>query len=320
MSTGDLKTNGLKGNNHPFQHRMLLALGDIIQNTQGLVPPGGGLATEATLLDVLAAVDSMRDYEVRLVVDSDTPNVTWLEVRYWDAQDGTLGAPVYYPPGSTTPGAPVLPITYINPNTLLTQLLSELMAQTALLTTIDADTSNLDVALSTRASEATLQNIETLLTTIDGVLDSIKLDTANLDVALSTRATEATLLLVRSELTTLNTTASNLALDATLVATNALLTTIDSVLDAIKVDTGVLATPVGGLATSLINAAGAAGSVAAGKRRVSFFNSGNTDTTVAGGTLGRGLAVTFSADGLRDTLAAIPYDPQASSLLITTVG
>ena len=81
-----------------------------------------GLATEATLLDVLAAVDNMRDYEVRLVVDAS--DVTWLEVRYWDAQDGTLGTPVYYLAGSTAPGSPVLPITYINPNTYLAQLVS----------------------------------------------------------------------------------------------------------------------------------------------------------------------------------------------------
>jgi hypothetical protein len=86
------------------------------------VLPTPGLATEATLLDVLSAVDSMRDYEVRLVVDA--ADVTWLEVRYWDAQDGTLGTPVYYLPGSTTPGSPVLPISYINPNTYLAQLVT----------------------------------------------------------------------------------------------------------------------------------------------------------------------------------------------------
>ena len=88
----------------------------------GSVSPSSGLATEATLLNVLTAVDSMRDYEVRLVVDAS--DVTWLEVRYWDAQDGSLGTPVYYLAGSTTPGSPALPITYINPNTYLAQLVS----------------------------------------------------------------------------------------------------------------------------------------------------------------------------------------------------
>ena len=92
----------------------------------GSVSPSSGLATEATLKDVLAAVDNMRDYEVRLVVDAS--DVTWMEVRYWDAQDGSLGTPVYYLAGSTTPGSPALPITYINPNTYLAQLVSNTTA------------------------------------------------------------------------------------------------------------------------------------------------------------------------------------------------
>ncbi len=44
----------------------------------------------------------------------------------------------------------------------------------ALLGTIDVDTSNLDVLLSTRATEATLAAADAKLATIDGVLDSIK--------------------------------------------------------------------------------------------------------------------------------------------------
>jgi DNA-binding transcriptional MerR regulator len=55
----------------------------------------------------------------------------------------------------------------------------------ALLTSIDADTSNLDVALSTRNAEATQLLIKALLTTIDA-------DTSNLDVALSSRLADAT--------------------------------------------------------------------------------------------------------------------------------
>ena len=88
----------------------------------------------------------------------------------------------------------------------------------ALLTTIDADTSNLDVALSTRASESTLN---TALTTLGSIL-------AQLDVDLSTRSSEATLL-----------------------ATNALLTAMDAVLDAIKVDTGNMLTSLATEATLL---------------------------------------------------------------------
>ena len=106
-------------------------------------PSTSGLATEATLQQVLTAVDNMRDYEVRLVEDSTTPNkVTWLEVRYWDAQSGALGTPVYYLPGSTTAGSPVLPISYINDRTLLTQILAELQG------TLDVNVTNAVISVS----------------------------------------------------------------------------------------------------------------------------------------------------------------------------
>lgn len=94
-----------------------------------------------------------------------------------------------------------------------------------------------------------------------------------------------------------------------------------AVLQLILADTTVLATPTTGLPTSMLRVTVAgAGNVAAGKRRISFFNAGNNDSTVNGATLKKGEVVTFSADGLRDTLAAIPYDALTSELLITTVG
>lgn len=137
---------------------------------------------------------------------------------------------------------------------------------------------------------------EAILTAIDNVLDTIKTDTA--------------------------------AIDANTDGLETLLTTIDAVLDTIKVDTGniasdtsTLATPVTTLAVNMLRVTGGgAASVAAGKRRVSFFNAGNNDSTVAGATLKKGEVVTFNADGLRDTLASISYDALTSELLITTVG
>lgn len=60
----------------------------------------------------------------------------------------------------------------------------------------------LDVLLSTRASELTLSNIKTVLDNIKTVLDSINSD---LDVTLSTRASEATLIQVRDYLDTVET-------------------------------------------------------------------------------------------------------------------
>lgn len=141
--------------------------------------PTPGLATEATLLNVLTAVDNMRDYEVRLVVDSTpvTP-VTWLEVRYWDAQSGTLGTPQYYLPGSTTPGSPVLPISYINDQTLLSQMLAELQAQTPILTDIETNTNNV-------ATETTLQSVAISANNIDNSTISIDNEVQALNIKLT---------------------------------------------------------------------------------------------------------------------------------------
>lgn len=85
----------------------------------------------------------------------------------------------------------------------------------ALLTTIDTDTSNLDVLLSTRAADASVLATNALLTTIDGVLDAIKVDTGALVVDVA-------------------------AIELLITTTNSLLTTIDGVLDAIKLDTANL--------------------------------------------------------------------------------
>lgn len=146
--------------------------------------------------------------------------------------------------------------------------------------------------------------------------------------------------LVLSELQLLNTTdfstettltsvlAGITSLDGKDFATETTLLTLDSnvvlgnaTLNGIKTEAESLNTPVVGLGTSLlrVTSSGVA-SVAAGKRRVSFFNAGNSDANVSGGVLKKGEAITFSADGLRDTLAAISYDALTSELVITTVG
>lgn len=143
------------------------------------IAPPSGLATEATLLNVLTAVDNMRDYEVRLVVDSTpvTP-VTWLEVRYWDAQSGTLGTPQYYLPGSTTPGSPVLPISYINDQTLLSQILAELQS-TLDVSATQSGTWNINnitgtISLPTgAATETTLSAVNTKLTPTSRVHNTV---------------------------------------------------------------------------------------------------------------------------------------------------
>ena len=118
MSIGNVKTEGSKGNNFPWQLKMLMgqqcacdALTEIADNTDTVEP---------LLTQILTAIQQGTDYEAALVVDAN--DVTWLEIRIWNGV--TFDPPVYYLAGSPTSGIPLAPITYINPNTYLAQIVS----------------------------------------------------------------------------------------------------------------------------------------------------------------------------------------------------
>jgi hypothetical protein len=117
MSIGNLKDYNNKGNNLPWQLAVLELLGLISVNSNT-----SGLAQETTLQQVLATLQSGVDFEAKLVVDNN--NVTWLEVRIWNQGTSSFNPPVYYSAGSNVPGSPALPITYINPQTLLAQIVA----------------------------------------------------------------------------------------------------------------------------------------------------------------------------------------------------
>lgn len=152
MSIGNLKDQGNKGNNFPYQLGSLQLLGTIATNTS----ISGGLATEATLLQVLAAIQNGQEYEQNLVIDSGDPACgvsgcpTYLQVRIWDTVTHAFGPPRYFDANGTEffiGGNPLYgPMVIVNPQYVLENILTQLVA-------INAD---LDVALSTRASEATL--------------------------------------------------------------------------------------------------------------------------------------------------------------------
>jgi hypothetical protein len=120
MSVGNLKDNGNKGNNFPYQLSVLELLGQIVDNGGG--GGGGGgccptAATEATLLSVLNSLQNGQAFDATLVLDN--ASITWLEVRVWNSGTSSFDPPVYYLPGSVVPGTPAAPLSYINPNTLL---------------------------------------------------------------------------------------------------------------------------------------------------------------------------------------------------------
>ena len=282
--------HGNKGSNqrHEFRTEKLLASVVAAIVGGGGIPAPTGLATEATLNDVKTAVEGMRDYEVRLVTDSDSPEVTWLEVRYWDAQSGSLGTPQYYLPGSSTPGSPILPISYIPTSTLLAEI-------KALLTTIDSDTGNLDAAL----------------TTLFGTLGR-KAEGGSAPVVLSGEDLAA-INAITTKLTAdpaTQTTLATLATDAKLELVRLLLVGIDVDTDAIKTSTAAIDTKLaaGSRTHNTINTA-IAGSVAIGSIRGSVFNAGDEDGTWNGAVIPPGVSIPWGDVGNRDTYAAIAYDP-----------
>lgn len=153
MSIGDLTTYGNKGNNFPWQLKMLMGqqcacdqltlansiLQDIENNTDTVEP---------LLAQILAAIQQGTDYEAALVVDANGD--TWLEIRIWNGV--SFDPPVYYLAGSNTPGTPVAPITYVNPNSYLAQIVS--------------NTTGL-------ATETTLQNVDSNIANILGNTDGV---------------------------------------------------------------------------------------------------------------------------------------------------
>jgi hypothetical protein len=124
MSVGNLKTYGGKGTNMPWQLKMLYGqectcdnLVDINNNTVNV---------DSLLNQILTAIQAGTEYEAALVIDAN--DVTWLEIRIYNAGTGTFDPPVYYLAGTNTPGTPVAPITYINPNTYLAQIVNNTSA------------------------------------------------------------------------------------------------------------------------------------------------------------------------------------------------
>ena len=168
MSIGNLKDNGNKGNNFPYQLRNL----QLLSNLNDCCTTSG-----STLLSILAALQNGQNFAQNLVEDQGgtgcpTNCPVYLEVKIWNGT--SFDPPVYYDAEGNIV-TPVGPLVYINPDFHLAQMV-------LLLTSID---NSIDVNLSTRNAEATQLLIKALLTTIDA-------DTSNLDVALSTRLADTT--------------------------------------------------------------------------------------------------------------------------------
>jgi hypothetical protein len=160
MSIGNLKDNGNKGNNYPWQLKMLLGmqctcdeLAAINANTDQV---------EFLLSAILTSLQEGNDYEAKFVVDTCDNNRVYLEVRIWDPTPapGSWGPITYYVPGSSTPVTPVGEGTpgclqYTDPTGILGQVLAELQLQTPILTDISTFTSRINVQGQTTMSAST---------------------------------------------------------------------------------------------------------------------------------------------------------------------
>jgi hypothetical protein len=146
MSIGNLKSEGNKSNNFPWQLKMLLGqqcacdqLTQINANTDDV---------EFLLSAILTTLQASTEYEAKFVVDTCNGDTVYLEVRVWNPDDSTWGPITYYLPGSATPVVPPGAATpgclqYTDPSGVLGMILAELQLQTPLLTTIDSNVAQL---------------------------------------------------------------------------------------------------------------------------------------------------------------------------------
>lgn len=297
MSKGMLNNPAGPRNNFGYQISALQLLGAISAS----VAPPGGLATEATALNILSAIQSGQEFEQNIVVDLGgvgCPNncPTYLMVRIWNTVTHTFDPPIYYD-ASGAVVVPVGPVELVNPQFVLNNILAQVTA-------INAD---LDVALSTRASELTLLATNALLTTLN-----------------STVATEATLQLVLGSITAGNAAQATAANQA---AQNIILTAISSALDvalSTRASEATLAafsnkyTNVSRVPSVVNIGTNVAGNTVAGVQSVSLRFIG-TNGTLNGVNMPNGSIVSFSSKA-GDTIGAISYNSPTSAggrLIIT---
>ena len=198
MSVGDLKTDGLKGNNFPWQLKMLLGqqcacdqLTEINANTDDV---------EFLLSAILTTLKANTEYEAKLVVDTCNGDTVYLEVRVWNPDTSTWGPITYYLPGSDTPVIPPGAATpgcliYTDPSGVLALILGEIQTSNLILTDIETNTGdtvtelqNL-LALYTAGQSACADSLSVTLCTEQGLslsaiennTGAIATSTANID-------------------------------------------------------------------------------------------------------------------------------------------
>jgi len=124
LGNGNSKS-GNKGSNHSFEHRILLAMGEVIAASGGAPPPPGGFSTEATQLLVLNAIaNNDKDFEILLVRDNGNGGEVVQQIT--DLVNNTTT----YKDVNGAAYVPVGPLEYLDPAAVLNLMLTELTSIT----------------------------------------------------------------------------------------------------------------------------------------------------------------------------------------------
>ena len=293
------------------------------------------IASENTLTQVLGAVQSQRTFEATLVVDNN--NVTWLEIRIWNTGTSSFNAPQYYLAGSNVSGTPAQPLTYINPNTYLSMLISNTMGinlestQQSLLTGITNINNKLvngndigDVTIN-NGSGVNAVNIQDggNSITVDG---TVSLSTSSLNALESITVQNG----VGAAAVNIQDGGNSITVDGTITVVQPTASNLNVVVGntsgstAVNIqDGGNSITVDGGVGfqreVNILRLSGVTGSTPAGIYSVTIESVGNGDAIVGGSLLKSGEFIKLEGGGINNTLGAITYDttPSDSELLIT---
>jgi hypothetical protein len=154
----------IKRGNHNNQspldalNRLVILIDQLNAITAAIAP--AGLATESTLLSVLSALQNGQEFEQQLVIDNNSD--TYVQIRIWNTDTHSFEAPVYYNAAGVL-SAPIPPLTLVNPQFVLDDMLIELQSINTTLATYSRNT-GVATADTLRVVEATKDTAHTLVT------------------------------------------------------------------------------------------------------------------------------------------------------------
>lgn len=191
MSIGNTQEYGNKGNNFPYQLKSLQGLQCTCDQLQlavtELIDINGNTDQLEGLLTLISnLLQNGQDYESTIVEDANGD--LWLEVRIWNGT--SFDPPVYYAAGTSTPGTPVAPLTYINSATYLAQIVSNTtgIATEATLVNVETNTADTVSRLNAQTRVPNIRRVTSAAATISEDVFSISF--SNVGTANATINTE----------------------------------------------------------------------------------------------------------------------------------